>query len=708
MQFQSYETSNQSAETLFLFYEIYLEILELNDKDIVWRLVSDSCYQGFFGALEHNPNFPLAKFTYRNDIDNGERLKNSILKEYNDLKKRAMICHRLVYLKESVVNNNFEETTLAVLNHQCFFKNMDLLRSIVVNPRIYMRFFPQKRDKDNINDQTIQEDINDCDEKLSFFLEWISVVKSLQMPSLRNDFLHQMNKDDRLFQMLSNWLSIPQMRAQVFTNWEQKEKVDENKDWFSEFNYNINFTMDDIDNRIWRDVVEILILFWFWDLSYIQNLIVADMKKNSSDNIIKRVIFALLHTKNEGVMLQIESLIKVLIEPQIMTSGFDEMTILILNEVMIPCLFPFLEQIESLNANKEDFYFTSNVIISIVRSWLMIKSQKELFGKLLENKITTITGLYPWAPKYVKLTIIKFISDWASLFVKDLNEKIIESNIISKMMDTLRECMKSQSLIFSSIWSFIKIIQNKGQIRLWYEIIKCFNEEDEKFTLLNKVLDPIRKLIGKQRKLSISFKEINKQTQDSQSDDSLTQSDDELDKALIERSRFIGSLRHFSDKHDLAEIWSNPFLSKVIKESEQKEEIELNNEAPKIENKQECSNVPKESYIKQLSIIKEELFDDEEYFTGHVFIAKQLLSSPKAIEEYKKTIEDLRSTWIHKTPKSVAEDIAKESKFGSHWDESNNKRAKLEDHWNEEYISIKDIKELRTAFENYSKENIVE
>lgn len=71
--------------------------------------MSDWYFNMTFGALEWNPNYPGHQFSYREDLNRTNRFKQVINFSESEIWEKIEIAQRLLYFKESVVNNNFDE-----------------------------------------------------------------------------------------------------------------------------------------------------------------------------------------------------------------------------------------------------------------------------------------------------------------------------------------------------------------------------------------------------------------------------------------------------------------------------------------------------------------------------------------------------------------------------------------------------------------------
>jgi len=527
------------------FYFIFKSILEFNDEKILYRLIIEEFYETFFGALEYNPSFQQDKFNYRKDLCDNEKYQNPISTTDEALLIRVQLCYRLTYLKESVVNNKFEDQTTNFINQQCFLKNMDLLNEIVRDSDYYDELLTVPDFSEDQSADVSTEVMRESERKLNFFLESMSVLKNLQIISIRNEFLRKMNKGEKMFQLVTNCLSFP---AQKYRNFmlaipmdsQRTREVAKLQQTFEQ-----RYIMCEQEDKVWSNALEILWVLVSSDPNYIQRYVLNEFMASPTEGLLEKFGFILFHTRSEGLKLQIQGFIELIIVPQIPTVHSERISYFVFRHLVDRQMMIYLSQPpEIIRMHESDFYLTSSIIVNLARISLTHKIKKGQAEMLEDSEmIPTICQLFSSAPKYFKIEIIKLLSDFINFKVEIINEVISDTDIIPLLIRTLRENIVKKNMLFSSVWAFIKRIEHKKSEKLYLDIINWFSKEDENDAMLKKVLDPIRKLIVKKHNSEDSMVQV-KNNYDAESNGSMTPSDEELDNlamSLIEKQN--GSLK---------------------------------------------------------------------------------------------------------------------------------------------------------------------
>ena len=161
----------------------------------------------------------------------------------------------------------------------------------------------------------------------------------------------------------------------------------------------------------------------------------------NQDSFMENLAFALMHTREEGVKLQIESFIYLLIDPIFpCNDDFKFINIELFKRVIKSTFVTYLNQpFEIISEHEQDFYQTFRIMVSITKTSLSkIKPFMDFVGQFIEcGIIQPILSFFHTVPKFIKIEIIKFMTELIELKMVDVPDQIIESGIIKKMITCL-------------------------------------------------------------------------------------------------------------------------------------------------------------------------------------------------------------------------------------------------------------------------------
>ena len=413
---------------MFTFYKIYKEMIELNDKDLLLNLVSEDFYTSLFGALEYNPCFPLAELPYRKELDEGIKIKNSILVESEDIISIAKVCYRLGYLKDSVVNTNFEESTISKIAEQWLIKNMELIRLIVTTPKLYSKFFNFEKDIHSI--QILEEskiEINQMEERLNFFLEWVSVLKFFQFPTIKTQFFHQINRNNNLIKLLRTCLEIPSLLYSSFSLTQFSSPTSPSLPLLSLYDPSFPFPQS-------------LTTLCSLSLSLLSSLSVLFSPPPLSP-ILPSLLFILLHSPCESLKMQISHYLL----PQ---------------SPNICSLIPYLSQPESFRSQNPSYSPTWQIILNL----LTVSSPADLEEIPASGLLQWICRQFWQMEKYVQIAAIQLLVRLAQPELQEIREAMLGSGVWMRALEAMKE---NKGMLYSTARGLLERIKDVQDVRRW-------------------------------------------------------------------------------------------------------------------------------------------------------------------------------------------------------------------------------------------------
>jgi hypothetical protein len=88
------------------------------------------------------------------------------------------------------------------------------------------------------------------EDKLNFFIESMAVLRNLQMASIRNEFLHTMNREDKLYRLLEDCLAIPLHKYRIFKEVQHRDPNRDRETAIVEQVFDTSFEFFEKDNKI--------------------------------------------------------------------------------------------------------------------------------------------------------------------------------------------------------------------------------------------------------------------------------------------------------------------------------------------------------------------------------------------------------------------------------------------------------------------------
>ncbi|KAJ1989272.1 Platinum sensitivity protein [Coemansia sp. RSA 1358] len=130
-----------SMEALHAIYNIVKHIILLNASAIFEYITRDENILGVVGMLEHNPDHPVARGTYRDFLRDNSRYKQVVPISDPSMEAKVHQTFRLQYLKDVVLQRILDDGTLPIINALIFFNHAQIANYIQGNHEFLQDLF---------------------------------------------------------------------------------------------------------------------------------------------------------------------------------------------------------------------------------------------------------------------------------------------------------------------------------------------------------------------------------------------------------------------------------------------------------------------------------------------------------------------------------------------------------------------------------------
>jgi len=197
-----------------------------NDK-ILTSLMNKSNYKTVFGIFEYVDGVRDSTLNYRKDLEHSTKLLNIIEIKDQQLVESIEVAYRMAYLRDSVINDGLQETTLNMISKYTLIKTMEILKELISNEAYYSQLTIIQTSEVGLNNR---ENLK----RVKFLNEIMRTFKQLQIISLRNEIIAMFNNNNSIFQFIKKYLclisQIKYSNKLDYLNENGSQQIDDNND----------------------------------------------------------------------------------------------------------------------------------------------------------------------------------------------------------------------------------------------------------------------------------------------------------------------------------------------------------------------------------------------------------------------------------------------------------------------------------------------
>jgi len=169
--FETVEDLEDKA-SLHLLFNIFKNIVLLNDTALFETLFSDQYIFGVLGALEYDPELSVT-VKHRNYIKNQVVFKQIAPFRSTEVLGKIHQSFRLQYVKDVVLPRALDDPTFGTINSLIFINNVEIVDIILYDEKFLLTMFNKMK-----SSESTDEDLKDC---ISFLQEFCNLSKHLQI-----------------------------------------------------------------------------------------------------------------------------------------------------------------------------------------------------------------------------------------------------------------------------------------------------------------------------------------------------------------------------------------------------------------------------------------------------------------------------------------------------------------------------------------------
>jgi protein phosphatase-4 regulatory subunit 3 len=179
--FKVVEESGNQAQ-LHLMFNIFKNLVLLNDPNLMETMFNDQNYMTTVGALEYDPEVS-PKLEHRKYLQNSVVFKEVVPIRNADILKKIHQTFRIQYLKDVILPRLLDDMTFATINSIIYFNNVEIVDHLYKDTTFLTELFSKFK-------TATKEELVDL---LGFLQEFCSLAKNLQIPQQR-DFYQALAK----------------------------------------------------------------------------------------------------------------------------------------------------------------------------------------------------------------------------------------------------------------------------------------------------------------------------------------------------------------------------------------------------------------------------------------------------------------------------------------------------------------------------------
>jgi protein phosphatase-4 regulatory subunit 3 len=199
--FQVVEESGNQAQ-LHLMFNIFKNLVLLNDPGLMETMFNDQNYMTSVGALEYDPEVS-PKLEHRKYLQNSVVFKEVVPIRNADILKKIHQTFRIQYLKDVILPRLLDDLTFATINSIIYFNNVEIVDHLYKDTTFLTELFSKFK-------TATKEELVDL---LGFLQEFCSLAKNLQIPQQR-DFYQALAKHG-MFEIFETALSEPNIKIRL-------------------------------------------------------------------------------------------------------------------------------------------------------------------------------------------------------------------------------------------------------------------------------------------------------------------------------------------------------------------------------------------------------------------------------------------------------------------------------------------------------------
>jgi protein phosphatase-4 regulatory subunit 3 len=194
------ESGNQAQ--LHLMFNIFKNLVLLNDPGLMETMFNDQNYMTSVGALEYDPEVS-PKLEHRKYLQNSVVFKEVVPIRNADILKKIHQTFRIQYLKDVILPRLLDDLTFATINSIIYFNNVEIVDHLYKDTTFLTELFSKFK-------TATKEELVDL---LGFLQEFCSLAKNLQIPQQR-DFYQALAKHG-MFEIFETALSEPNIKIRL-------------------------------------------------------------------------------------------------------------------------------------------------------------------------------------------------------------------------------------------------------------------------------------------------------------------------------------------------------------------------------------------------------------------------------------------------------------------------------------------------------------
>lgn len=199
--FKVVEESGNQAQ-LHLMFNIFKNLVLLNDPNLMETMFNDQNYMTTVGALEYDPEVS-PKLEHRKYLQNSVVFKEVVPIRNADILKKIHQTFRIQYLKDVILPRLLDDMTFATINSIIYFNNVEIVDHLYKDTTFLTELFSKFK-------TATKEELVDL---LGFLQEFCSLAKNLQIPQQR-DFYQALAKYG-MFEIFETALAEPNIKIRL-------------------------------------------------------------------------------------------------------------------------------------------------------------------------------------------------------------------------------------------------------------------------------------------------------------------------------------------------------------------------------------------------------------------------------------------------------------------------------------------------------------
>ncbi|CAI2377412.1 unnamed protein product [Moneuplotes crassus] len=454
--------------------QIIVCFIKICDRDLLMLLLRRDNYYLTFGALEYSSKAQLNKVNYRSHVNDPTKYKhlNSLgLQKYRD---QAEYLYRLVYLKRILIYHDFDDVLMGFLSSCEIIMSADLIRAITCDKEIFRKLLDiEPIDEENEEEGQQVEDHDVRKAKMKFFMEIMTFLKGIPNPMMKSQVISKVNGENRLINVLMNLLKAPLFNLVEFE--ERRIKMCQSEDDYKsthlrtlEICFKPYYEIPVKINELVTLALEVFLGVNALDACSTHKMILTRYSIEKKSTLFEDLGFILLHTRDEIIKEQVYAFMCSIVETIPPFDDCRRIASLFLGTTLFNFFIPYLDQPETIiSAHREDYHVTTSIICKLLRMCLNKSREVHVVNRIANTKMMwNLSKLYSYAAKHIKIEVIKLVKFLILTPDEQMGETIIESDILPKIILTLRESAENQGILFCLVSGMIKsmISQNRAKL----------------------------------------------------------------------------------------------------------------------------------------------------------------------------------------------------------------------------------------------------